>query len=196
MDHPLLRVIRGDPTENEVLVRANAVKARAAIVLANRERGDPNAADAQSLLIALAIETLQPDIYSCVEVLNPANAVHLKRANVDEVISVSEISNHLIIQASLYPGVSRLITDMLTFAEGEDLYRVPIPPAFVGRTFADLASTLAHDHDMVLIGVYSNGEVINSHRSRWQFREGDTVFVLSETEPEGMEKIEWKPRGD
>ena len=36
MDHPLLKVIRGDPVETEVLEQANAKEAHAAIVLADQ----------------------------------------------------------------------------------------------------------------------------------------------------------------
>jgi len=190
MDHPLLKVIRGDPTDATVLKRANAERAKAAILLADRESGDPNAVDAQNLLIALAIETFQPDIYSCVEVLNPDNAVHFQRANVDDVISVSEISNYLIVQAALNPGVSSLIVDMLRFGEGEEVYGLTVPEAFVGSSFADLASVLMRERGMVLIGVFSDGSLVRSERCRWQFKPGDTVFVLAEDQPTGLENLQ------
>jgi len=190
MDHPLLGVIRGDPTESAVLRRANAARARAAIVLADREGGEPNAVDARNLLVALAVETFQPDIYSCVEVLNPDNIVHFQRAHVDEVISVSEISNYLVTQAALNPGLSTMITDMLCFGEGEEVYRVPVPDPFVGKTFADLACALMHERGMVLIGVNSDGELVRSHRCNWQFKPGDTIFVLAEDQPMGLEKLQ------
>ena len=189
IDHPLLKVIRGDPTDGAVLERANARHARAAIVLACREDGDPNAADARSLLIALAIETLQPDIYSCVEVLNPDNVVHFERANVDEVISVSEISNRLVVQAALSPGVSKVIVDMLSFGEGEEVYKVAVPEAFVGRTFADLATTLLCQRDMVAIGVFSDGQLVRSERCRWKLKPEDTLFVLAESQPTDLDEL-------
>jgi voltage-gated potassium channel len=189
LDHPLLKVIQGDPTESAVLEQVNARQAKSAIILADRENGDPNAADARNLLIVLAIETLQPDIYSCVEVLNPDNKKHFARAGVDEVISVSEISNHLVVQAALNPGVSNLISDMLSFGKGEEIYEKPVPPAFVGKTFADLATVLMRERDMVLIGVQSNGEIVTSNRTRWQFKKGDMVFVLAEDEPIGLEEV-------
>jgi len=189
MDHPLLKVIKGDPTEMAVLEQVNAGQAKSAIILADRENGDPNAADARSLLIVLAIETLQPDIYSCVEVLNPDNKRHFARAGVDEVISVAEISNRLVVQAALNPGVSNLISDMLSFGEGEEIYEKPVPPAFVGKTFADLATNLMRQRHMVLIGVRSEGVIVTSNRSRWRFKAGDMVFMLAEDEPAGLEKL-------
>jgi len=189
LDHPLLKAVQGDPTDWTVLEQANARHAKSAIILADRQAGDPNAADARSLLIALAVETLQPDVYSCVEVLNPDNVVHFERANVDEVISVSEISNRLVVQAALSPGVSKVIVDMLTFGEGEEVYKVPVPEAFVGSTFAELAGVLMSERGIVLIGVLSGGEVIRSERCRWTFKPQDAVFVLAEDQPTGLEEL-------
>ncbi len=190
MDHPLLAVIRGDPTEAEVLRRANVEKAKAAIILADRTTSDPNVADARNLLIVLAIESLQREVYTTVEVLNPANAVHFRRVNVDEVISVSELSHALVVQAALNPGTARLITDMLTFGEGEELYREPVPPQFIGKTFADLATELMRQRDIVLVGVATrDGHVVRTRRARWRFQEGDTIFLLSEAQPRGLERL-------
>lgn len=190
MDHPMIKVIRGDPTETAVLNKANASHARAAIIVTNREDCDANAADARSLLIVLAIETLQPDIYTCVEVMNPQNVVHFQRVNVDEAVSVSEVSNSLLVQAALNPGVTRLLTSMLTFGDGEELYEVPVPPAFINLTFAELSSVLMEERELVLVGVTSNGNVVASHRCRWRFREHDTIFVLSEEEPESLQRLQ------
>ncbi|MFC1734614.1 potassium channel family protein [Candidatus Hydrogenedentota bacterium] len=188
-EHPLLRVIKGDPTDTAILMQANAIKASSAIVLANRDARDPNMSDARSLLITLAVETLQPEIYSCVEVLNPDNVIHFKRANVDEAISVTEISNNLLSHAALNPGTSRLILDMLSFGEGEELYQTDVPRSFVGKSFADLSAVLAHEQDMVLVGISSDRGIVNSHRASWRFKEGDRIFFLAESEPDNLETL-------
>jgi voltage-gated potassium channel len=187
-DYPLLKVIRGDPTETAVLEQANAREAKAAIVLANHD-SDPSDADARSLLIALAIETLQPEIYSCVEVLNPQNAIHFHRANVDEVISVTDIGNSLIVQAALNPGISRFISGILTFGDGDELYRIPAPAAFIGRTFLELSEWLISEHNMVLVGTCSNDSdsIDRSKLGQIRFSEGDNVFVLAEDQPENLD---------
>jgi voltage-gated potassium channel len=190
LDHPLLKVVKGDPADTAVLERANARRAKAAIILADREAGDANASDARSALIALAVETIHPQIYSCVEVLNPENKKHFEHAHVDEVISVTEISNHLVVQAALNPGVASLIADMLSFGEGEEVYEAPVPPAFVGKTFADLAIALLRERGMVLIGTRSDGEIVRSQRSRWRFKPGDAIFVLSEEEPTDLQGVQ------
>lgn len=183
MDHPMLRVIKGDPVNAEILEQANARHAKAAIILADTEEMDSNAADAKNLLIALSIETFQPEIYSCVEVLNPRNVVHFDRVNVDEVVSVASIGNSLVVQSALNPGVSRFLEEILSFNEGDEIYRLPVPPKFVGKTFADLAATLAQCHEVVLIGVVADGRAVSNPTKR-VFEKEDNIFVLAGDKPD------------
>ena len=193
LDHPLLNVIRGDPTDRDVLEQANAPQASAAIIMADRSCGDANTADARSLLIILALETFGRQVYSCVEVLNPDNMKHFRRVYADELISVSDIGNHLAVHASLNPGVSRLVREMVRFGEGAELYRKDVPPAFVGREFRELSAVLLARRDMVPVGVETNNgtqrNIVRSHLSLWRLRPTDCVFVLSEEEPTEFETI-------
>jgi voltage-gated potassium channel len=188
MDHPLLRVIKGNPTDVQILDRANARHARAAIVLADSAESDPNTEDARNLLIALAIETLQPEIYSCVEVLNPDNVIHFNRVNVDEIISVSDISNLLVIQSALNPGISRFLGEILSFSEGDEVYGLGVPQSYVGRTFAELATEMVNKHNMVLMGLVSDGRVV-SQPAGCRLGKDDKIFVLAESEPGDLNKI-------
>ena len=197
MEHEQLAVVSGDPTNSETLQRANVENAHSAIILADREEPDTNAADARSILIALAIKSLQPHVFTCAEVLNPTNTVHFRNADVDEEISAAQFGNCLTIQSTLSPGLSRILVDMLTFGDGEEMYRLPVPPAFVGRRFADLGATLLYQQSMVLIGVASEDgkRIENSYRAKYVLQEEDYIFVLAEDEPTGLETLKFKVPG-
>ena len=64
-----------------------------------------------------------------------------------------------------------------------------MPPAFVGHKFADLASALVQQREIVVVGVMSDGKIINSRRSRWELRQDDTVFVLAEDRPASLDDL-------
>ena len=194
MVHSRLATIKGDPTDAAVLKQANARRAHSAIILADREDQDTNAADARSLLIALAIKAFNKDIFTCAEVLNPANEVHFRRAKVDEEISVAKVGISLVVQSTLNPGLSRVLTDMLTFGAGEELYKLPVPKAFIGRSFADLGATLMDRRTMILVGVTSEDgkRIVNSYRAKHIFQKDDYIFVLAEDEPVGLHRLKFK----
>jgi len=189
LDHPLLHVIRGNPTDSAVLKQAGIDRAVAAIVLADRSTLDLNAADARSLLIVPAIETLNPKVRTCVEVLNPENAVHFRRVNTDEIISVTEVTDHLVLQAALCPGAGELISDMLRFDEGEEIYSKPVPPAFVGRTVADLSIALLHHHNVLLIGIRSDNRIIRHKRAAHILKAEDTIYVLADNRDLALQRL-------
>ncbi|MCX7719119.1 MAG: NAD-binding protein [Candidatus Sumerlaeaceae bacterium] len=189
LDHPLLHVIRGNPTDAADLKRANIESAEAAIILADRSSADPNASDARSLLIVLAIETLNPKVRTCVEVLNPENAVHFKRVKADEIISVTELTDHLVLQAALCPGAGELISDMLRFDEGEEIYGKPVPPAFVGRTVTDLCLAMLRQYNVLLIGIRSGQRIVRHKRASHILQADDIIFILADSREISLERL-------
>lgn len=203
LDHPLLKVIKGDPTQKAVLEKANVGAAHSAIILADRRVGQGDHSDGRSLLIALAVETANPAVYTCVEVLNPDNIPHFERVKVDEIISVSEITDHLVVQAALFPGSAQLISDILRFDDGDELYSVPVPAAFIGRTFAQLAGELMTRSDILLFGVRTarngsspDGEhlrrataIVQKNRNRHVLKRDDILYVLAPDRVDTLEEL-------
>ncbi|MFO7945323.1 MAG: NAD-binding protein, partial [Armatimonadota bacterium] len=123
--------VRGDPTHEAILERAGIECARAAIIFC-RDMSDPVMSDSENLLTALAIESRNPDVYTCVELIDERKRKHFRHAEVDEVICVAELSKRLSVQSVLNPGLSRMICDLLSFDHTEEIYRVLIPAQCVG----------------------------------------------------------------
>ncbi|HNY13822.1 MAG TPA: NAD-binding protein, partial [Candidatus Wallbacteria bacterium] len=114
--------VKGDGSNEADLIKANIMEAKNAIILADVTRDNrlSNIPDAKSILISLAIETINPGVYTCVEVIDSANIPHFKRCHADEIIAISEISGKLMVQAALNHGISELVSDILTFGEGSE----------------------------------------------------------------------------
>ena len=147
-----IRVIEGNPTVDTVLEEAGIAVARSAIILTD-PRMDPGSADAKTLMIGLAVESKNPNVYSCAQLMDSANEVHLQRANVDEVILLDTIGANLAVASAVNPGVTQVVNELVTFNEGSEFYRIdPPPPTFLGLTFVDAASICRESH-VILIGV-------------------------------------------
>ncbi len=176
--------IHGDPTDDKVLLRANIVEAKSAIILADEK--ERNYADSKSILIALAIENLNSRVYTCVEVLDSRNIVHFRRTTVDEIISVSEISEKMLSQAAMNPGITNFFLELLTFQEeGNEMYLVDVPPAFIGKTFGDLFVRLLRER-MILTAIKnrkSKGPTVNPPR-KTKLGKGDVIWVIAFSKPD------------
>ena len=199
-----IEFIKGDPTQDENLVRAGVMRADSVIVLTDLTKG-PNEADAEALMVVLAVESLNRKVHTCVQLLNSANRMHLERAHADEIICLDQLGGNLVVASALNHGVSRIVAELLTFNIGSEFYRYDghISEALVGREFAEAVQVLAQQR-MILLAVetdYSeelrrqlsadilyelpeeNRVMVVNPQSRYKIRQGDALFVIAESEP-------------
>jgi len=186
--NPLVEFVRGDPTEGAVLERAGVMRANTAIILADTSTADYNAEDSRNILTCLAIESMHKGVYTVVQVLNPSNVKHLERAGCDEIICTTEISTRLVVQSSLNHGLSKMFSDILSFGEGSEIYRVKLAKRFAGKEYFELGAELMQKHRISLLALESDGEMHINPKDPVSVKEGDLAFVLAEDHPDQIEE--------
>jgi voltage-gated potassium channel len=181
LNYTWIDFVKGDPSNSRDLERANVMEADVAIIFPVA-RGE--AADAQSLLTALAIETLNRDVYSCVEVLNPKNRQHFVRANVDEMFVRGELGAHLLARSTLCKGLSAVVSELLRWDEGNEFYKINLKdyyPSMVGKTFDEALDYLRRNFNVILLGVertIEREEVVIDPGEELVLLKGDTAIVV------------------
>ena len=178
--------IRGNPTSTEDLRRAGVERAEGAIVVADATSTSSAAddMDARTLLTVLAIETLNPNCYTCVEVVRSENRQHFARAKADELVVSAEMTGALLASSAKTHGLSRLVSDLLTHPEGMEFYRVNLPPSLVGRTVGEAIRLLKAQHDTLLVGVFGpdGAAEVNPPADR-QLIATDALLVIATAPP-------------
>src|SRR5919199_15970 len=149
-----LTFIRGNPTSTDDLRRAGIERAECAIVVADNTATSSAAddMDARTLLTVLAIESLNPNCYTCVEVVRSENRQHFARAKADELVVSAEMTGALLASSAKTHGLSRLVSDLLTHPEGMEFYRVAVPASLVGTAVGEAIPLLKAGHDTLLVG--------------------------------------------
>ncbi len=132
--------IQGDSTKDSVLKLAGVETASSAIILAeDRETLPSDIIDARSILTALAIESLHPEIYSCMEILNPDNARHARNSNVDNVIFCDQIIADFIALFASQRGISDFVNNIFCYSDNRSsLNAVSVGPEWEGKTIGEL----------------------------------------------------------
>jgi voltage-gated potassium channel len=170
--------VRGDATDEEDLKRAGIEHAAAALVFPRDASDD---ADMHSILTVLAIEHAAPGVRTVAEVNNPKHEPHFRRADVDELIVTSKIASHLLARSALYPGLSGIVTDIVSGGEGSELYRISLPVEYCGLTIDDLAARLRRDHRATLLSVNRGGHSFVNPQSDFLLQPGDDAVVVAES---------------
>jgi voltage-gated potassium channel len=196
--------IKGDPTQDEDLINAGVKRASSVIVLSDL-RKEANESDAEALMIVLAVESLNRQVHTSVQILNSDNRIHLERAHADEIISLDQLGGSLSVASSLNPGVSNIVTELLTFNSGSEFYRYDrkLSDKIIGKEFTEVVSILAK-RKMILLGVEiddspeirkkltmdmlhpGNEEgrlIIVNPQGPYKIQQGDALFIIAESEP-------------
>ena len=189
---------KGDPTLHINLKNlAFAHRAKSVIILADERCPDP---DGKTALIGLAITKLERNLprkpHIIAEIINHQKIEHLKDAGVDEYICASDYGLSLMAQAALYPKLSEVYHQLLTYSEDTcEIYLIEgekIPTEFYDKSFKQIAQMLNEsrentDNPIILIGIKREEKYILNPKSEKEFdslKKGDALVVIAYTFPQ------------
>jgi voltage-gated potassium channel len=185
-------------------MRAGILDADSAIILTDIRGEKSNNPDADALMTTLAIESLNKDVHTCVQLLSSENREHLENANADEIICLDQVGGNLAVSSALNHGLSKIINELLTFNLGSEFYRFKrkIPEKYIGKSFTNVSKELI-DKKMILIAVETQKDdtlleershdwihastetrvMLINPQGEYILRENDSLFIISEKEP-------------
>ena len=173
----LVYYVRGDPSNADDLARADINVAEAALVFPTNSSDE---ADMKSILTVMAIESIAPDVRTVAEVNNPRHVEHFKRAHADEIVVTPRLASHLVARAALYPGLSTLISDMVSGGAGSELYRVKIPEDYHGMAIDDVSQRFRDDHHATLLAVNRLGTTYVNPAQDFALMSSDEALVVAD----------------
>lgn len=175
-----VRFISGNPSVDATLERARFRSARYALIMAR----DPHLpeSDDRSLAAALTLEKLHAELVTTVECVDPNHAALFRRAGVDNVVCVDQVSTNLLVSETLEAGVMGVVTEITSAAFGQQLYIVEIE-ALAERTFAGLVAAFDGRGVMVL-GMRRRGEMLLNPPRDAIIEDGDQAVCLAARRPD------------
>lgn len=179
-EDPRVLFVRGNPGRRDTLERGSASKASLAMVfplVAN----DPKS-DLQTALTVLTLRKLNPDVRIGAELVSSENHDYLSEVGCDAVIDVSAFGSMLLVRCLQDLGTLQVVEDLLTNKGGSELFRVPIPGKYHGKTFREYAHLML-DEDCSVIGLdRDNSRELNPDGST-RILEGDHALVVAREPP-------------
>ncbi|OCQ92597.1 cag pathogenicity island protein Cag26 [Oscillatoriales cyanobacterium USR001] len=183
IDHMDFFFIRGQVSD-ETLSRANLAKAKTVILMGDDSLDAPTR-DAKVILSTLTVESINPETYTIVELVDKAYIRTCQRANANEIIVASELSSMLISQAALNHGITKVIYDLLSSEDGNQLYKISVPASKIGVSFMEVFIYMKQTYQSILLAVQKGieGEVISNPPSDYLLESGDFLIVVSTSKP-------------
>jgi voltage-gated potassium channel len=168
--------VKGDSADAGDLKRAGIEEAAAAVVFPLDTAGD---ADMKSILVALTIRSMAPQVRVVAEVNDARHIDHFKRAGADELMVTSHIASRLLARSAIYPGLTDLVADLVS-SGGSELYAVVIPSDCVGLSFEEASYRFRSEHQATLIAVRRDGHVRFTTPREFQLASDDVAVVIAD----------------
>lgn len=179
-EDPKIMFVRGLPCSTEILMKADAARAGAAIVLAE-DTGDRHS-DHQTALTVMALRRINTKIRISAELVAVENREHLDAAGCDGVIDAVSVASGLLVRGVQDVGVPELIAHLLTNDTGSEVYRVRVDPAFIGKTYRDyVVDNLGRRQTVVALR--RGAKMILQADPEHVLEEGDHAFIISVDPP-------------
>ena len=201
--HRNVGFVFGDCTKQSVLISAGLRRFDSLVILANTEDTESSRySDHRALMVALAALAARSDLHIVAEVLQSENKEHFERLETVELVSVEDLAEKILAQAVLSPGITEVFDRLLTAtSDSNEVYIVPVPGVWQGRTFAEVYEGLTDaKEDVILLGYQTestSGErtlVLNPTQERamrgdvvnwrgYELRPGDALVAIAYEEP-------------
>jgi voltage-gated potassium channel len=184
LDDENVHFVRGEVNEN-TLKQANLAQASSIIILINDDCEYP-LQDAQAVLNTLTVESLNPDVYTCVEINDVCNVKHCERAHADEIVVRSDFSTKLLARSSVHHGISKFIAELLSSQYGTELLKVKAGRSHIGKKFLDVFSEVKKKFDATILAVQSEDALKFSSNpsSDYIIKEGDYFIIVAKKMPD------------
>lgn len=177
--------LRGNPVSEADLERTNVAEAEAAILLADESKGGNSGdVDARTVLSALTIRSINPDIKMTAEVLEPENAHHLRLAGVKEILDTNSFLGNLIARSALHYGLIAIISGLVARDADTGVYTIPAGSDTAGRTWAEAEAALREEYGGQLLAISTRGR-LRPEDAGYRVEEGDYLIVLAREAPPG-----------
>lgn len=171
--------LKGRPTSEHDLIRANVPSAKAVILLANftGQAGDCDG-DARTVLTALGVKKLNPDANITAEVLEPENIHHLQLAGVSEILNSNMLLGSLMARSAKNHGLITFVTEMINAEPGSGITRVQVDEAMAEMTAGELEDFLLREKHVVPLAA---GTPANMRRysKETKLTPGELLMVIS-----------------
>ncbi|MFO1327762.1 MAG: potassium channel family protein [Rubrivivax sp.] len=166
--------VRGDPTRDATLQRARIGDAAHALVLLRA--GGGAAADAVNVAVTLAIEARTKHVNTVVECQDPGTQELLRKAGCDRIVCAGRFDALYMSQELLNPGVQDIVADLLSTAEGQQLYLTPVSGAAGARWAALQRAAARQGH--VALGLQRSGANHLNPAADFVLADGDLVVTV------------------
>jgi len=174
-----IHFVKGNPSREAILTKANIVNCSSVIVQALT--GDREHSDNDNLRVVLMIETLNSDVYTVVECIDPQNEIFFRRANCDSVVCLASLAGQMLVQEMQDPGVASIVAELTSNECGKQFYLMNVDNQAC-KTYREVCARYPDDTSL-LLGIRRDNENHILPAAEFSVTAGDQAILIAAKRP-------------
>ena len=174
-----VRFVKGNPSKESVMRRACVDRASYAIVLASDVAHV--SADDHTLAAALTIESINSDVFTVAECLDPERVELMRRSGCNSVVCVAGLASSFLVQEVSDPGTQAVVNELMSNRFGQQVYIAPVEQ-MRNWDFSELQVHLSREGYLVL-GVQRGDEALLNPDPAYKIQASDHVICMGPHRP-------------
>lgn len=152
-----IHYVRGDYSEEHILLKANAKAASKALILGeDQESLEPELVDSRVFVAALMLKGMNPKIHICAEVQTKKYKDYLESQKCDEVIYSEEYTRYILSTATGHHGMARVLSALFDDGDGVSIQILELSEEWLGKTFREVFQHYKEKERIMVIGILEN----------------------------------------
>ena len=181
IDPSCIYLIEGDFTDPEILQKARIKYAEIAIILPDWTEGrSKRDIDARTVLTALTIEKLNPDVYSCAVILDKEYESHMRMGQVNEIIIGDYYNGLITAHAAHNKNLVPFIQSIIPSKAAHKLSEKKICQKYIGKKFESILTDYRKEYKNLPVGIKNpNGKML-INPSDYTIAENDIIIFIGD----------------
>ena len=150
-----LKFIKGDFTNQEILLKGNVKEAKHIILLYDESKPNTPPSDERTIIAAHNINYLKLKGRINLQLKEKKYLPSIQREKIQNVVIFDDVGGNLLANTILNPSVPDFIQEALKFYKGKGFHEVSIPEEFINKTFLELSQYLREKKNFILLGIVS-----------------------------------------
>ena len=150
-----LKFIKGDFTNQEILLKANIKDAKHIILLFDESKANSTPSDDRTIIAAHNIAYMKLKGKISIQLHDEKYLPNIRREKISNVVIYDNLGGNLLANSTVNPSIPDFIQEVLRSTDGKGFKEITIPSAFVNKPFEELSKFLRNERDLIILGIVS-----------------------------------------
>jgi len=148
-----IKYVRGDFTNQEVLIKANIFEAQHVIMMYDESNPNITPSDERTIIAAHNLTSHSFEGNVSLQLKEEKYLQNIDHSKIKNVIIFDDVGGAILANSTLHPDIPDFLQDVLRFKDGIGFREISIPTEFLGQKYGDLRTFLYEKKGLISLGI-------------------------------------------